>query len=167
MLRKKKKVKGYVSIAGAGRPIDVVIEEQLNRQPLPDSLKDTINFIFNEFKKGKEVNGLLSSLDFLFRKSIQPYMISWMKYSPASEIKKLNCPVLILQGTCDVQVKIEDAENLHNANKKSTLDIIPLMTHTLKNAAADCKDENHKTYMDPALPLNETLVHDIVNFIQK
>lgn len=163
----KKKVKGYVSIAGAGRPIDVVIEEQLNRQPLPDSLKDKINFIFNELKKGKEINGLPSSLDILFRKSIQPYMISWMKYSPASEIKKLNCPVLILQGTCDSKIKIEDAENLHNANKKSTLDIIPLMTHTLKNADADCKDENHKTYMDPALPLNEELVHDIVNFIKK
>jgi len=41
------------------------------------------------------------------------------------------------------------------------------MTHTLKNADADCKDENHKTYMDPALPLNEELVHDVVNFIKK
>ena len=37
----KKKVKGFVSIAGAGRPIDEVIEEQVNNQPLPDSLKLT------------------------------------------------------------------------------------------------------------------------------
>jgi pimeloyl-ACP methyl ester carboxylesterase len=163
----KKKVKGFVSIAGAGRPIDAIIEQQLSNQPLPDSLKNKISFIFNELKKGKEVNDVPSSLNSLFRKSIQPYMISWLRYSPAPEIKKLNCPVLILQGTCDVQVKIEDAENLHSANKNSTLDTIPLMTHTLKNAEADCKDENNKTYTDASLPLNKELVNAIVNFIKK
>ena len=163
----KKKSQGYISIAGAGRPIDVIIKQQLNNQPLPDSLKNKINFIFNELKKGKEVNDVPSSLNFLFRKSIQPYMISWLKYSPTGEIKKLNCPVLILQGSCDVQIKITDAENLHNANKKSMLDVIPLMTHTLKNAEPGCKDENKKTYTDGSLPINRKLINDIANFIKK
>lgn len=161
-----KKVKGFVSIAGAGRPIDVVLEEQLNRQPLADSVKNKIAFIFSEFRKGKEVNGLPSSLDFLFRKSIQPYMISWLKYSPEIEISKLKCPILILQGSCDIQVKVEDAKNLHNGNKKSILDIIPFMTHTLKDAGKDCSGQN-KTYTDGSLPLNKLLVNDIVNFIKR
>jgi pimeloyl-ACP methyl ester carboxylesterase len=163
----KKKVKGFVSIAGAGRPIDEVIEEQVKSQPLPDSLKTKITLVFNELKKGKEVNNVPAPLNPIFRNSIQPYMISWLKYSPAREIKKLNCPVLILQGTCDKQIKIEDAEDLHNANKKSTLDIIPLMTHTLKNTDAGCKDENNKTYMNPSLPINKKLAGDIVDFIKK
>jgi len=167
MASQKKKVKGFVSIAGAGRPIDEVLEEQVKSRPIPDSLKTKITLIFNELKKGKEVNNFPASLNSIFRKSIQPYMISWLKYSPAQEIKKLNCPVLILQGTCDKQIKIADAENLHNANKKSTLDIIPLMTHTLKNTDAGCKDENNKTYMDPSLPTNKKLVEDIVSFIKK
>jgi hypothetical protein len=161
-----KKVKGFVSIAGAGRPIDVVLEEQLNRQPLADSVKNKIAFIFSEFRKGKEVNGLPSSLDFLFRKSIQPYMISWLKYSPEIEISKLKCPILILQGSCDIQVKVADAKNLHNGNKKSVLDIIPFMTHTLKDAGEDCSGQN-KTYTDGSLPLNKLLVNDIVNFIKR
>ncbi|MDQ6903906.1 MAG: alpha/beta hydrolase, partial [Bacteroidota bacterium] len=121
----------------------------------------------NELKKGKEVSNVSASLNSLFRKSVQPYMISWLKYSPAEEIKKLNCPVLIIQGTCDKQVKIIDAENLNKANKKSTLDIIPLMTHTLKDTEANCSDENMKTYTDPSLPLDSKLVNDLVTFIKK
>lgn len=163
----KKKVKGFVSIAGAGRPIDEVIEEQVKSQHLPDSLKSKITLIFNELKKGKEVNNFPSSLNSIFRSSIQPYMISWLKYSPAQEIKKLNCPVLILQGTCDKQIKIADAENLHNADKKSSLTIILFMTHALKDTDDGCKDENNKTYMDASLPINKKLVKDIISFIKK
>lgn len=163
----QKKVKGFISIAGAGRPLDVIINEQVNKQSLPDSLKEKITYIFNELKKGKQVDDVPVVLNALFRKSVQPYIISWLKYDPVTEIKKLDCAVLIVQGSCDIQVKTEDAENLHNANKKSKLDIISLMTHTLKNTGSDCKDENNRTYTDPSLPLNKQLVSDIVNFVGK
>ncbi len=42
----KKPVKGFVSLAGAGRPIDEVIEEQVNSQPVPDSLKKRSQLCF-------------------------------------------------------------------------------------------------------------------------
>ena len=162
----KMKAEGFISIAGSGRPIDEVIEEQLNAGTLSDSLKKKVPAIFKELKKGKEVGNVPSGLDFLFRKSVQPYFISWLKYNPATEIKKLDCPVLILQGTCDNQITIGDAEILHKANTKSTLDIIPLMTHTLKNTDANCMDANSKTYLDPTLPINRELVNAIVAFIK-
>lgn len=162
----KKNVSGYISIAGAGRPIDEILEEQLQKAPWPDSVKQQITPIFNQLKKGQKVNTFPSQLEILFRKSIQPYMISWLKYSPQQEIKKLNCPILILQGGCDIQVKELDATNLHEANKKSTLDIIPNMSHTLKNAGKGCVEEQ-KTYTDGSMPLDEMLVKDIVGFIKK
>ncbi|MGN6531625.1 MAG: alpha/beta hydrolase [Ginsengibacter sp.] len=162
----KKKVSGYISVAGAGRPIDVILEEQMQKQPLPDSVKQQIPQIFNQLKQGKEVNNFPETLAPLFRKSIQPYMISWLKYSPEKEMKKLNCPVLIIQGGCDIQVKVADANNLHNGNKKSQLEIIPTMSHTLKNAGAECIDQQ-KTYTDGSLPIDPVLVNDIVNFIKK
>ena len=163
----KAAVKGFISLAGAGRPIDEVIEEQVQNQPVPDSLKNEITSIFAELKKGKEVSDVPASLNSIFRKSVQPYMISWLKYTPADEIKKLDCPILIIQGSCDKQVKIIDAENLHKANIKSTLDVIPSMTHTLKDTDANCSDENMKTYMDSSLPLDSKLVNDVVTFIKK
>jgi uncharacterized protein len=163
----KKAVKGYVSIAGPGRPINVVIEEQENASSLPDSMKRKVILIFNELKKGNTTDDVPAELNALFNKSIQPYFISWLKYDPAREIKKLSCRVLILQGSCDRQVKVKDAEILHKASPKSKIDIIPLMTHTLKNTNGDCVDENYKTYLDPSLPINQQLVKDIADFIKK
>src|SRR6185437_7927170 len=150
----------------AGRPIDVILEEQMQHQPLPDSVKQQIPVIFNQLKQGKEVDNVPTDLDPLFRSSVQPYMISWLKYSPEKEIKKLKCPILILQGSCDIQVKEEDAKNLHQANKKSTLEIIPNMSHTLKNAGNNCIDET-RTYTDGDMPINKLLVVDIVKFIEE
>ena len=162
----KSKVKGYISIAGAGRPIDVILEEQMQHQPLLDSVKQQIPVIFNQLKQGKEVDNIPTDLAPLFRKSVQPYMISWLKYSPEKEIKKLNCPILILQGSCDIQVKEEDANNLHEANKKSILEIIPSMSHTLKNAGKNCLYET-RTYTDGDMPIEKLLVEDIVKFIEE
>ncbi|MEO9144118.1 MAG: alpha/beta fold hydrolase [Ginsengibacter sp.] len=162
----KRKVGGYISVAGAGRPIDVILNEQMQKQPLPDSVKQQVSLIFDQLKKGKEVNNFPKTLTPLFRKSIQPYLISWLKYSPEKEIKDLKCPVLILQGDCDIQVGVIDADNLHRASKKSILDIIPSMSHTLKNAGKDCVDQN-KTYTDGSMPIDRQLVTDIVKFIQK
>ncbi len=139
----------------------------MQNQPLPDSVKQQIPVIFNQLKNGKRSNRCSPPmLAPLFRKSIQPYIISWLKYSPQKEIKKLNCPILILQGSCDIQVKEMDAKNLHEANKKSTLDIIPNMSHTLKNAGENCANEN-KTYTDGTMPIDQTLVNDIAGFYQR
>ncbi|MGN6265153.1 MAG: alpha/beta hydrolase [Ginsengibacter sp.] len=162
----KKNVSGYISIAGAGRPIDEILEEQLQKAPWPDSVKQQIIPIFNQLKKGNRVNNIPEPLQMLFRKSIQPYMISWLKYAPATEIKKLECPILIVQGTCDIQVKVKDAQNLHEANKRSILKIVPGMSHTLKNTGADCEDQQ-KTYTDGSMPLDGTLVKDIISFMRK
>lgn len=161
----KKGVKGYISAAGAGRPIDVIIEEQLNKQPLPDSVKKQLPLIFNELKKGKITDAYPKPLEALFRKSVQPYLISWMKYHPVQEIQKLKCPVLILQGSCDIQITVADGDNLHKGSKNSSLDIIYGMTHTLKNAGKDCMDEM-KSYTDGAMPVDRKLVNDIAGFIR-
>jgi uncharacterized protein len=162
----KKKVTGYISVAGLGRPADVVLKEQAVTQKWPDSLRNKMAVILDALKNGKEVNNVPESLAPVFRNSIQPYMISWLKYAPEKEIKKLNCPILIIQGGCDIQVKVEDANNLHSGNKKSQLDIIPTMSHTLKNAGADCINQQ-KTYTDGSMPIDPVLVNDVVNFIKK
>ncbi len=164
--QKKNKVRGFISLAGSGRPIDKVIKEQVKKQ-LPDSIQKEVTHILNELKKGKQVDQISDPLLPIFRRSAQPYMMSWLKYSPATEIKKVNSYVLIIQGTCDKQVNVKDAEFLHAANKKSRLQVIPLMTHTLKNTDENCNDKNNITYTDSSLPLNIKLVNDIVAFIKK
>ena len=157
--------KAYISLAGVGRPIDLIITEQVTAQ-YPALAKQT-DSLFNILKSKGKIDSVPPYLLSIFRPSIQPYMVSWMKYNPAAEIKKLKLPILILQGTCDIQVKKTEADYLYNANNKATLNIIDGMTHTLKNAEANCTDKDMKTYHDPLLPLNELLVKSIIKFVKQ
>lgn len=158
------KAAGYISVSGAGRTIDEVVMEQVATQP--ENIQEQIKEIFHQLKQGNEVDDVPQYLYSLFRPSVQPYMISWLKYKPTEEIKKLSCKILIINGTCDAQVKETEATLLHQANSASKLAIIPKMTHALKDAAADCADEGMKTYKDASLPLTSELVTNIVQFIQ-
>ena len=155
---------GYISVAGAGRPIDVIITEQVTKQsPVVGKQTDSL---FQVLKTKNKLDSVPPYLISLFRPSIQPYMVSWMKYDPAVEISHIKKPILIIQGSCDIQVKVLDAETLYNGNKKAKLDIVEGMTHVLKNAEANCVDTNLKTYHDISLPLNTQLLKDIISFIQ-
>jgi len=147
---------GYISIAGAGENIADVLERQVN-----DKEATTI---IEQLRKGKEVKNVPESMNTLLRPSVQPYLISWMKYDPAKEIKKLKVPVLILQGTTDIQVEVNDAKKLKAAHPTATLNIIEGMNHILKDAPAD-RTANIATYSNPSLPVNETLVGLMAGFM--
>lgn len=157
------KAQGYISISGAGRSIDEIIEQQIESQP--EEVKQMVHEIFVSLKAGKEVDDVPQALYTLFRPSVQPYMISWIKYNPSEEIKKLTQPILLINGTCDIQVKPSEAELLNKANPNSKLVIIKKMTHALKDTGDDCNDAGMKTYTDPTLPLNTELVDTIIKFI--
>ena len=74
---------------------------------------------------------------------------------------------MIEQGTCDIQIKEQDALILHKASPQSKLNIIPNMTHTLKDAGANCDDKDFKTYKDSSLPVNSQLVKNVADFIKE
>ena len=114
--------------------------------------------------QGKTVDNVDPMLYSLFRPSVQPYIISWFKYDPQDEIKKLKQPVLIVQGTTDIQVSVDDANNLLNANKNAKLEIIEGMNHIFKEAEADIQ-KNISTYSQPDLPVKKELIEVIVDFI--
>jgi hypothetical protein len=101
----------------------------------------------------------------IFRPTIQPFLISWIKYDPAKEITKLNIPTLIAQGTTDIQVANEEAEILASAVDKK-VQFIEGMNHVLKVAPAE-RDENILTYYDPKLPIHKGLSPILVDFIKK
>lgn len=157
-------VKKFVSLEGAGEPIYEVLRHQLQKQP-PYILKMS-EPILDSLIQGKTVDSIPQVLYILFRPSIQPFWISWFHYNPQTEIKKLHIPVLIVQGTTDIQVGVEDAKNLAKAYPQAKLVIIQGMNHILKNAPSD-RVKNIQTYYDSNLPLNEQLVKVVVNFIKE
>ena len=104
-------------------------------------------------------------LNSLFRPSVQPYLISWIKYDPPKEIAKLKIPVLIVQGTTDIQISIVDANQLAKALPTATLLIIDGMNHILKPAPSD-RQMNLMTYSQPDLPIKPELVKGILSFLK-
>jgi dienelactone hydrolase len=119
-----------------------------------------------ELKKGKLVDEVNPYLISLFRKSVQPYLISWIKYHPQQEIHQLKIPVLIINGTKDIQVPASDAELLKAANLDADLLIIKDMNHIFKRIEGDLI-ENQQSYTNPDLPVMPELVTAIATFINK
>ena len=154
---------GFISLAGAGRPIDVIIREQMSRQP--QSARDALFPILDELKQGRTVENVPAGLLPLVRPSVQPYMISWMQYDPRTEIQRLTIPILIVQGTTDIQVSVVDAENLAEANPKAKKVIVQNMDHALKTNSTTWTLFQQRSYTNPRRPLHEDLVSTIVEFI--
>lgn len=163
MIASKNNADGFVSIAGAGRPIDEILEEQVGKQA--PFLKNEFRKYLDTLKNGhsfKLENKMFASL---LRESVQPYLISWFKYNPQVEIQKLQIPILLINGTKDLQVPESDAELLHKAYPKSELLIIKNMNHVLKEVKTD--DENIKTYNNMDLPVMPELIEKIAAFTKK
>ncbi len=154
----------FISIAGAGQSADKILKEQLSFQP--KDVQDLSFPMIDSLKDGKTIDNVPPMLNSLFRPTVQPYMISWFKYDPQNEIKKLSIPTLILQGTNDIQVSIEDAQWLSNANPKAELVLINNMNHILKIIEGD-REANIATYYKGDLPIANELVKSITTFILK
>jgi pimeloyl-ACP methyl ester carboxylesterase len=156
---------GYVSIAGAGRPAQQFILEQIKSQLPPGLLKPSED-ILGQLAAGKTVESVPAALNVLFRPSVQPYLISWFRYDPADEIAKLRVPVLIVQGTTDMQASLRDAKALATANSAATLLLVDGMNHVLKTVPDD-RDQQVSSYSDPALAVAPRLIAEISRFVNE
>ena len=154
---------GYISIAGAGRPIDEVLLEQIEKQA--PFLKEEVQKNLETLKNGTTFELKNQMLASLFRASVQPYMISWIKYNPQTEIKKLQIPTLLINGDKDIQVSVQDAQLLQQAKLNAQLHIIQNMNHVFKEIKGD-DAENKAAYTNPDLPISIELSSIITTFIR-
>ena len=154
----------YASLEGAGRAAGVVIHEQLSKQLPPDMLADADKVIAT-LKSGQTTPDFPAPLASLFRPSVQPYLASWFRYDPAEEIKRLTVPVLIVQGTTDVQVSMDDAHALAAAKPTATMLTVDGMNHVLKMVPTLDQAAQMKAYTDPTLPVAPQVIDAISSLI--
>jgi alpha-beta hydrolase superfamily lysophospholipase len=154
----------FVSIAGPGFPASQIFLTQL-KPKLPEYLFNDVISIVDQLNQGQTVSTVPKALGALFRTSAQPYIISWFRYDPAQEVAELQVPVLILQGSTDLQISIDDAKTLSRSNSKAELIIISGMNHVLKKVSGNSQ-EQRSSYGDPNLPIAEELVDEITAFLK-
>src|SRR5205085_956769 len=138
---------------------DAVLHDQLARQ-LPESLLVKTDRMLAQLKRGVTSDSTPPLLAALFRPSVQPYLISWFRYSAATEIARPNVPCLIVQGAHDLQVAPSEADLLHAANPRCQVARIAEMNHVLKRAPADMVGQL-PSYRAPDTPLAPGLVEAI------
>lgn len=155
---------GFISLEGAGFRASDILRTQLKTR-LPEDLKAKNEDILKSLEAGKTVDDVPQQLMVLYRPSVQPYLISWFKYDPAKEIAALNMPVLLVQGTTDLQVTTDDAKRLAAADPKAKLVVIEGMNHILKMVSGDLKTQI-PSYGDPKLQLSEKLTPELVQFVR-
>jgi pimeloyl-ACP methyl ester carboxylesterase len=164
MLAAKDKADAFISIAGAGRSIDNIITEQIGQQ-LPD-LRENTRTALDEIKQNGSTSNYHPFLKSMFRPDVQPFLASWMQFDPASEIAKLNIPVLIINGTSDVQMKTKEAELLKEARPDSEMAIIENMNHVFREIQGNDQLANSKSYNEPNRPLHPELIPIMTDFIR-
>ncbi|MCC8088054.1 MAG: alpha/beta fold hydrolase [Rikenellaceae bacterium] len=159
-------VSKMISVAGAGENMADVLARQL-QSSLPEAMLEESLRVIDSLRNGKYVENFPPELAGLFRKSVQPYMISMFSNSPAEEISKLTIPILVVQGDTDFQGTIDDAQILADSNPNTTLVIIPEMNHTLKHSLSIERHTQQEAYTNPSLPLKEEFTEAVVKFIKE
>ena len=163
MLASKEFVSGFVSIAGSGKSIDQVILEQIE-QTVPGLTEEAIA-TFNILKEGKTTPNYSPALESIFSLENQTFMSSWIQYNPEESISELKIPTLIINGTKDLQVPIEEAQLLKDASQNGQLLIIENMNHVLFPILGDDL-ENSKSYNESFRKLSPEIIPAILEFLK-
>jgi uncharacterized protein len=158
-------VAGIVMLSGAGRPIGLVLREQIARQLSPE---DVVKWdsAFARYLRGEATGDVNPGLTSLLVPINRKFMQTWVKYDPAAEIARVKVPVLIVQGALDIQVSEADARALKAAQPAAKLVIIPAANHVYRAAASTDRMAQLKLYTDPTIPIVPELTPAIADWIK-
>lgn len=161
--RRTADIRGLILVSTAGRPLGQVLAQQLQSN-LPNAavLRNAMS-ILASLEAGKTVDapGIDPTLMPLFRPQVQRFLMSELAIDPTALLTGYTEPVLIVQGARDIQVGVQDAQRLKDANPRARLTIVANANHALKTVHTDALDENLAAYSNPDLPLANGVVEAI------
>lgn len=155
---------GVALLAAAGRPAPVILREQLAGR-LPPDLAAAAERILLGLERGETCTEVPAQLAALYRPSVQPYLISWFRHDPVAAIAALKCPVLVLQGSSDLQVKPDDGRLLAAAKPGVEIVILDGVNHVLKPASGPLA-EQLASYRSPHPPVDPRVIRALVAFVR-
>lgn len=160
---------GLVLLAAPGRPMGVVLREQLRANPANAPVLDDALAAIERLERGElvDVTDFHPALKAMFAPAVQGFLIDAFSRDPAALIATVALPVLIVQGEADLQVGVADAEALAQALPAAEKVVLPGMNHVLKEVPAGDMAANFAAYRDPSLPLAPGLADAVVEFVAR
>ncbi|MEL7679810.1 alpha/beta fold hydrolase [Citromicrobium bathyomarinum] len=158
---------GLLLVASVARNLGDVLRAQLAANPANAPLLPEIDAITAKLRAGESVpaGGMHPALVPLFAPQVQGFLGSVFRQEPAELIAAHGLPVLILNGSADLQTPAADARELANVRPDATLVILERANHVLKQVPDDTRAANLATYADPDLPLAPGVVDAIVEVV--
>lgn len=160
---------GLIVIASVGRPLDVIMRDQLRANPANASFLEEAEAALTTLKRGERIAGdaISAPLQPLFGPQVQGFLIDAFSYDPAALAARVTVPMLVVQGTQDLQVSVTDAQILAGAAPDASLALTSDVNHVLKAVPSDDREANLATYANPALPIAPAVVDAITDFVAR
>lgn len=160
---------GVIAVSAAGRPLGIVLREQLAAQLTGTPLLDPAFAAIARLEAGERVDPttIPAPLAGLFAPAVQGFLIDYMARDPSQLAASLTVPLLIVQGDADIQVQVADAEALAAANPRAQMVIVPGVNHVLKAVSAHDRAANIASYANPELPLAPAVTAAIADFLTR
>jgi pimeloyl-ACP methyl ester carboxylesterase len=159
-------VRGVGLLAGMGRPFLAILRAQLSVQ-LDSANLVAYDSAMARYLRGEPTGPVLPGLQPLFQPAHLTYIRTSAEYNPTAEVARLNVPVLIVQGTTDIQVSVEDAEALHRAVPGATMVLIEGANHVFKQVRELSQAAQLPSYTDPTLAIVPDLPAAIKRWIDQ
>lgn len=159
-------VRGVGLLAGMGRPFLTILRSQLSAQ-LDSANMVTYDSAMARYLRGDSTGPVLPGLQPLFQPAHRIYIRTSAEYDPAAEVARLKVPVLIVQGSTDIQISVEDAEALHRAVPSATMVIIDGANHVFKPVRELGQAAQLPSYTDPTLAIVPELPAAIKRWIDE
>jgi uncharacterized protein len=166
----KEKLDAFVSLCGPGRRFSDILRDQLKDQ-LPENARKPTEALIQSLEAGKTFDDVPKEVpkkmaDTLFHKNGQQMLISLFKCDPAAEVGKLGCPVLVVTGTHDWQMREIEGKKLAAGAKWAKHVVIKGMCHVLKGTdKIDPVEQSKTVYQDTKAPLHSKLVGEVADFL--
>ena len=159
---------GVILVSSPGRPLGDVMRMQFKANPANAPILDAALGMLDSLEAGRRVDPatLPAPLPRLFPAAVQGYLIDLLAQRPAQLVAAIKLPVLIVQGDRDLQVSLDDANALAQANPRAKLAVLASVNHVLKSVASDDRAANLATYGDPSLPIAPAVPETIATFVK-
>lgn len=152
--------------------LNSLVFEQVKKSNSVDQLTaDLTNLLKQEVKNYPDRPGNMSDDDFVkaqINEVVNPWMLNFIKYDPATALTKVKCPVLAVNGEKDLQVPPkENLEAIKNAlskggNKKVTTIEFPGLNHLFQ----ECKTGLPTEYSSIEQTFSPIALTEILKWIQ-
>ena len=125
---------GMIFAAAPGRSIDLILHDQLMTRTKSKRVMRKLEKVVAKLRQGVTVpdSEIPIALRPMFSPVNQRYLMDWMTYQPANVISEFEGPVLIIQGTNDIQISPQDADHLAAEIKQAEITIFKGVNHVFQ-----------------------------------